>query len=208
MTGRLFIAALAVLGIHAAALMFVGRGMPTELSKPQLALDQMPSRLGSWIGKDIPLDSQVFQAIGAEMAISRQYQNRNGSVDLHSDLFLRYGVRVLHPPELCYSSNGFTVENGETIQIASADKASHDARLLTLSRHNVRCYCIYWYQVGDTTFWNGDDQRRVVQSFRGKNVWPPMIKVMLQATSNSPDDAQSALSALAAQVYSWTRLYH
>jgi hypothetical protein len=182
--------------------------MPSELAQPQLNLDEMPPTFAAWTGKDIPLDPHVFQAIGAEMAIDRRYQNRSTAVDLHSDVFLKYGVRVLHPPELCYSSNGFIVDNADTIEIVGSDKSSHSARLLTLSRDDASIYCLYWYQVGDKTFWNGDDQRRVVQSFRGKKAWPPMLKVMLQTSANSPDEAQKQLKSLADLVYDWTRAYH
>jgi len=208
MTVRILIAAVCLLAIHEMAELLKGRGMPTEPAPLDLRLEEMPLSFDAWTGKDIPLDPHVFQAIGAEMAVNRRYQNRSAAVDLHSDVFTTYGIRVLHPPELCYSSNGFLVEGGETMEISGKDKKAHAARFLTMTRNDQHVYCLYWYQVGDKTFWNGDDQRRVVQSFRGQKFWPPMIKVMLEISANSPDEAQKQLKPLAEPVYDWVCNYH
>jgi hypothetical protein len=207
-TVRLFFSAIVLLGIYGAAESFKGRGMPTELAKPQLKLEQMPKTFDSWKGEDTPLDPQVFQAIGAAMVINRRYQDRRAVVDLHSDVFLDYGVRLPHPPETCYEGNGCVVADGETVQIVSDAKGAHSARLLTLDRAGSRLYCLYWYQVGDVTFWNGDDLRHVVQSFRGQTTWPPMLKIMLQTSADSAEEAQRRLKEVAALVHPWTQQYH
>ena len=204
MTVRLFIAAAAVLGIYAGGELFKDRGMPTEPAHLQLDLDQLPRKFNamerrrktirSWIRKCFRLSAQ-------EQAINRRYRDGRAEVDLHCDVFLKYGVRVLHPPELCYTSNGFAIANSETVEIYADGMRSFPARLLSLDHDGLRVYCLYWYQFGDVTFWTGDDQRRVVHSFRGKEAWPPMIKVMLQTSANSPDEALGRLKSLAAQVY-------
>jgi hypothetical protein len=212
MTVRLFIAAAAVLGIYAGGKLFTGQGMPTEPAQLQLDIEQLPRRFNEWTADDPRLDPRldprIFQAIGAVKAIDRRYRDGQSQVDLHCDVFLNYGVRVLHPPELCYSSNGFTIANGETVEIVGEGTRSHRAQLLTLDHEGQRAYCLYWYQVADTSFWNGDEQRRVVQSFRGRDTWPPMIKVMLQTSANSPEEAVGRLKSLAAQVFAWTSQYH
>ena len=183
--------------------------MPTELAPLQLPLDRMPRTFGSWTGDDVRLDPQLFQAIGAEMVINRRYRDKEAAVELHGDvftkLFMRAGVRTPHQPEECYANNGFIVESSETVRIPTPGDGSQPARLLTLSRDGSRVYCLYWYQVGETTFWNSDNQRRVVQAFRGRPTWPPMIKVMLQTSANSSAEAQQRLTSLAGLVYAWTR---
>ncbi len=212
MTARIYFAALIVLGIFVSAQSLKGRGMPSQLAPLELNLESLPRTLELWKGEDIRLDPQVFRAIGAEMAVNRRYVNRDAVVELHSDVFtnafIQGGVRILHPPELCYAGSGFIAEDSKTIQIPSRDGVSQPARLLTLSHEGTRVFCLYWYQVGDTTFWNSDDQRRVVWSFRGKAAWPPMIKVMLQTSADSPAAAKQKLESLAGPVYAWTRNYH
>ena len=207
LTTRVCLAAATLLGIFGASRALQDRAMPTELAHPRLRMDQMPKTFESWTCGDIDtkLDPRVFEAIGAEMVINRRYQQRQSVVDVHSAVFLRYGVRTLHPPELCYQGIGYMLANMETVQIAEDSRGGHAASLLSLDKDGTRVYCLYWYQVGDSTFWDGDGQRRVVQSFRGQTVWPPMIKVMLQTTANSPEEATMRLKSLAALVYPWTR---
>jgi EpsI family protein len=211
MTARIYIAALALLGAFAAGESLKGHSMPTEAAHPKLPLDTMPFEFGPWTGEDLPLPPDVAQAIGAEMVVNRAYRNKAEFVELHCDVFtdsfMQYGVRVVHSPELCSPISGFVVEDGEMVQIASPGKPSQPARLLTLSREGNPMYCLYWYQVGDTTFWNSDDQRRVVHSFRGRATWPPMIKVMLQTSAGSLAEAEQRLTSLAVLVYPWVTAY-
>jgi hypothetical protein len=208
MTARVCFAGLALLGIYGAAQSLKDRGMPTELAHPQLRLEELPKTFGSWTGDDSPLDPAVFAAIGAEMAINRRYRDDRLIIDMSSAVFLRYGVRVLHPPELCYQGSGYTVADAETVQIEADGSGAHLARLLTLDGKGPPVYCLYWYQIGAATFWDGDEQRRVVRGLSGQTTWPPMIKVMLQTGANSPDEAQGRLKSLASSVYAWTKRYH
>jgi EpsI family protein len=212
MTVRLFVAAIIMFGIYFGAESLKGHGMPSELAHLAVKLDTMPRALGSWRGTDEPLDPQVFRAIGAESAINRAYRDEHVVVNLHiaafTDLFMQDGLQILHSPEVCYPGNGYVIANAETIDFTADDKPAHAARFLTLDHDGMRVYCLYWYQVGTATFWERDGQRRVVQSFRGRATWPPMIKVMLQTAADSPEEAQGRLKNLASLIYPWTREYH
>jgi hypothetical protein len=212
MTTRLFVATISVLGIYFGADSLKGIGMPTEVAHPQFRLEEMPKSFGHWTGEDTALDPELFRAIGAEMAINRRYKDGRVAVDMHADvftdLFLQYGVAIIHSPVNCYPMNGFVVDNSEPVQIESAGNNVHLARLLTLSRDGARVYCLFWYQVGEVTFWNADEQRSVVHTFRGRKTWPPMIKVMLQTSADSPEQAQQRLKPLASSVYAWAREFH
>jgi hypothetical protein len=208
MTTRLALASAALLASFGAALALQGQGMPTELAHPaQRLMQDMPKTFGSWIGTEADLDPRVFKAIGAEMATNRNYEQAQATVSLHCDVFLKYGVRILHPPELCYTSNGYTIASAETVSVPVRG-GPRLARLLTLDRAAQRIYCLFWYQIGDTTFLEGDGQRRAVLALRGQTVWPPMIKVMLQCSARSPEEAATSLKALASLLYPWTRDFH
>ncbi len=209
LTSRLSLAAAALLAIFGAAHALRGWSLPTESARPVQRLSEMPMSFDKWKGEDVDLDPRVVKAIGAEMTVNRRYKNRASAIDLHSDVFLHYGVRdTPHPPEMCYGGAGFAVTNSETLQIADSGQGGHAARLLTLDRDGARVYCLYWYQAGDVTFLDMDGQRRWFQALRGRTIWPPMIKVMLATTARSPDEAATSLTALANLVYPWTRDFH
>jgi EpsI family protein len=207
---RLYLAALALLGIFAVAKALEGRAIPTELAQPRQRLEELPKTFGEWKGEKSPqdLDPRIFKAIGAKMATNRLYRERHGVVSLHCAVFLEYGVRTLHPPELCYQGIGYTVAESQTVSIGVGAGHTRAVRFLALEHGGQREYCLYWYQIGDTTFWDGDGQRRAVLALRGREVRPPLIKVMLATTARSPEEAAASLKDLAESVYPWTRDFH
>jgi EpsI family protein len=206
---RLCLAGLALLGIFAVAKALEGRSMPSELAQPRQRLEELPKTFGEWRGgEEPPPDPRIVAAIGADMSVDRRYQVHQNSIALHCDVFLKYGVRTLHPPELCYQGTGYVISNSETVNVAGGAGHGRAARLLTLDHGGQRQYCLYWYQIGDMTFWDGDGQRRAVQSLRGRMVWPPLIKVMLVTNARTPEEAIATLKDLAEAVYPWTRDFH
>ena len=60
MTTRLFIAALALLGIYAGFRWAAGHGMPTESAPLEMKTEDFPLTLGDWKGEEIALDPDLF----------------------------------------------------------------------------------------------------------------------------------------------------
>ncbi len=80
MTSRLFIAAVALLGIYAGVRWAKDFGMPTQIAPLEMKVQDLPTTLGDWKGEDVALDPDIFTQIGAEMAVDRQYRNQRGGV--------------------------------------------------------------------------------------------------------------------------------
>ena len=76
---------------------------------------------------------------------------------------------------------------------------------MPVQRHGETGYLLYWYQVNGTAYCNGDRQRALLLACRGRPVRPPVVKVMLQTSAATPDEAQKTLQSLAGDVYAWTR---
>ncbi len=213
MTLRVYIAAAILLGISLVAYGLKDRGMPTERASLEMNIQEMPRQLGTWTAEDSPPDPEIFKATGAEMAIDRLYRDKKGNtVSLHSAVFLedfRTGVTgVPHPPEICYPASGYQLAGGETVYLDAESSPSRSARLLTFDKQGQRIYCLFWYQLGGTTYCTGDAQRRLIHTFRGQTTWPPVVKVMLQTAAVDPAEAKSRLTALAALAFDWTRKFH
>ncbi|MGA2616459.1 MAG: exosortase-associated EpsI family protein [Thermoguttaceae bacterium] len=210
MTIRVYVAAAILLGINLVAYALKDRGMPTERASLEMKIQELPRQFGSWTAEDRTLDPRVFKAIGAEMAIDRRYQDtKKNIVDLHTAVFTEYGVRIPHPPEMCYGGAGFRVTDTKTLDLRQDGSAGPPVQLLTLENpQGQTIYCLYWYQIGDATFFTGDGQRKQVRSLRGRTTWPPMIKVMLQTVATTPTEAEERLKALAAPVFAWTKEFH
>jgi EpsI family protein len=217
MIARVCVAIVGLLVIYGAAEKLKGRGMPTELAKPQMTIQEMPKKFGPWTGEDSTLDPEVFKAIGAKEAIDRIYRDKAGAeVTLHSAVFLEYGVQgVPHPPDICYPSAGYHINDSKVIDLIEGEppdgkesKGTHPARLLTFEKDSRIVYCLYWYQFGDATVYDGGAQRKLILGFRGQTTWPPLIKVMLQTSANTPEEAQRRLLDLAAPAFAWTKGFH
>jgi hypothetical protein len=210
---RVYVAAAVLLGIYLAAYGLKDRGMPTEIARPELAIQELPRQLGTWTAEDLALDPEVFKSLGAEMAIDRLYRDKKGNaVSLQSAVFLKNfhrGVQgLIHPPEVCYPAAGYHAVDGETVYLDAEGSPSRSARLLTFEKQGQRICCLYWYQLGGTTYCTGDAQRRLIRGLRGQTTWPPVVKVMLETTAVNPAEAKSQLLALAALAFDWTCKFH
>ena len=165
-------------------------------------------RIGKWTGEDIAVDERITQATGAEVTVDRLYRNAaEQAVMAHCAMFQKFGVRILHSPEECYAGNGFQIVHSTLVRLPLESQTEITARLLTLERKGETVYVLYWYQFNDRSFVDGDGQRRVFLTFRGKKFRPPLIKVMLQAKAPSGDAAKGLLSDMALPLFQWTSQY-
>jgi Protein of unknown function (DUF3485) len=71
-------------------------------------LAEIPMTLGSWVGKDIPLDPIIARATGSVDHIQRMYQNTITGQRI--ELIFLYGPSsqmFIHAPDVCYPGSGF-----------------------------------------------------------------------------------------------------
>jgi EpsI family protein len=210
MSARLFVAAFTVLGIYFGANSLKGGGMPTEMAHPHLQIEEMPKTFGGWTGEDTALNPEMFRAIGAAMAINRNYRDQQGNtISMHSAVFQDSGMRDLpHSPEICYPASGFRIVESRDIYLNSDKQSANPVRLITLERDGQKIYCLFWYQFGDKSFCDTYAHRRVILGLRGQKTWPPLVKVMLQSNSDSPQRAEQLLKNLAESIFAWSKDFH
>ncbi len=108
---------LVIVGLTIPQIRMTDRFGETNISAEQKAklLDNVPRKIGDWVGEDMAVDRTVAQTAGAQGAISRQYRNiRTGE---KVDLWLIVGHArpiSVHTPDICYRASGFemrAVEN-------------------------------------------------------------------------------------------------
>jgi len=87
------------------------------------ALAKLPLSIGSWSGRDVPLDASVIRATDTDAHVHRTYDRGRTSVGL----FVAYGIRTRdlapHRPEVCYPGAGWTLQQAEPTRV-SIDDAS------------------------------------------------------------------------------------
>jgi len=106
---------------------------------PSLApgtLEQLPLRIGEWVGQDVPLDEAVVAATDTDAHLSRRYSRHNGLEAVW--FYLAYGVNARdlmpHRPEVCYTGNGWTLMDRATVQLPLSNGAKLPCNAFQFSR--------------------------------------------------------------------------
>jgi EpsI family protein len=210
MTNRLFIAAALIACTYAGTEYFRAFGLPTQTKTPEPPLSEMPGLLGNWQNSAEHTVAMELQGeSGAAMEAVRAYRDPAGHlISLYVGAFEKYGYRMPHPPELCYTGQGWHIVNAEPLVLPGGGGASVFTRFETLQHGGQEICLLYWYQIKDMTFYDGDGQRRAVWKLRGQKTWPPMVKVMLRTSAADPDQAKELLKSLAVPAKAWIDQIH
>ena len=189
MTIRALVAAAIVAGIFAGARMLDGGGIPTTSTPPQQDLDDLPRQLGDWQGEDLPdMDVELSHTVSV---LNRQYTNSAGkTVTLHATVSVfSSSWRLPHVPLKCYKSGGHTILATKIVEIELPDGQEIPAKLMTVELEGRRSYVFYWYHVGDRIVHDQREMQYAAWTMRGKDAWPPVLKLML--TNAAPDEYQA-----------------
>jgi hypothetical protein len=127
-------------------------------------------------------------------------------VNLHATVAVfTNGWTLPHPPPRCYTGNGYTILETKTLDVERPDGTTIPVVLMTVELAGKRSYVLYWYQVGERIIHDGEEMRRLSWTMRGKDAWPPMVKVMLTTAAPEEYEAVARLESIAALLAEWTR---
>jgi len=80
---------------------------PVVLERP---LSSVPSRIGSWVGQDMPIEQRVLEVAGTDDHVNRRYVDRDSGQVV--DFYLAYTARPAnmlgHRPRVCYPAHGWS----------------------------------------------------------------------------------------------------
>jgi hypothetical protein len=212
-TTRFLVPAVLVALIYGGLWTIQGRGMPTECDPPQRSLAELPRTLdtpgGPWVGESVPMDPEMFAHTGAEEIVDLTFQRSASEVVLlHSAVYLVADLSLPHPPRECYIGAGHQLVAEEDLEIAvPGQPAPVRARLLTADREGQRAYVLYWYQIGDRVVLDRDDVRDAAKILRGKETWPPRLKMMLHTNQTDRGLAIEQLQSVAAPLMAWAKTF-
>jgi hypothetical protein len=173
--------------------------LPSTARPLRQALGQLPLALGRSTGKDVPVESNVLDAVGAEQQVDRLYTGMDGTtVSVHCASFRPTEEWTPHPPAVCYRTTGWSLLESSTRSLP--DRPQARIGLMTCEQSGGRVTVAYWYQMGDRTYDDRSSARSVRRSQWGRKEWPPLIKTLLQ-TDDVGNDAETRLVELASQIY-------
>jgi EpsI family protein len=103
-------------------------------------MDQFPSQIGDWTGREVPLDKAIVRATDTDAHLSRAYSRHDGLDSVY--LYIACGVKARdlmpHRPEVCYTGNGWTLEVRRSIEVPLSDGSKLPCNLLQFSKGALR----------------------------------------------------------------------
>jgi hypothetical protein len=116
-------------------------------------LAMLPMRVGSWVGRDEPIASEILQRAQADEYINRVYEDVShpGHVLRLWVNFSHYGLNLRHSPEVCLPSGGWSKVESRTrvIQLKRASGVMFVSRLSYAQGDEVQDLTFWYYIFGE-----------------------------------------------------------
>jgi EpsI family protein len=145
-----FIVAVIILTLTACGVLFM------DFLKKAPALDvkllEFPMQVGEWAGKEMPMDKRVYEILGTDKVLLRQYADNKDERVWIAVVYGEQNRQSFHPPEYCYLGGG-NVEllDKETAKIVISGQKSMDVNKLIFLMGNYKQLVLYWFTAGDLT---------------------------------------------------------
>ena len=150
----------------------------------------VPKKIGSWTGVDIPVEEEVQERSGAVNFVSRRYTNSvNGQT---VDLWLIIGHSrdiIRHTPDICYASSGFHPQ-GSTLRHTVYYGDDKEARFFTSKFHKEdelvrRMDRVFWaWNHPDIEKWDSPENARYHYGMSTRTLY----KMYFTSTVKSDED--------------------
>jgi hypothetical protein len=128
------IGVLALIGFTVAEARMSGRFQGSDMTEEQFAalLKNVPTKIGDWVGEDLPVEDQVKKTAGARGYVSRSYKNAITGETVTVWLIVGHSKDVVrHTPDVCYPSSGFKTVSPENSLQTFAFEGQPEANFYT-----------------------------------------------------------------------------
>jgi EpsI family protein len=112
-------------------------------------LSQVPSMIAGWTGRDVPIDQDSLEVLGAGDFLSRVYTQDGGAQPI--GLFIGYFPTqrtgaTIHSPKNCLPGAGWVFESSQYVDLTDANGKPHRVGEYIIGNGDNRQFVIYWYQ--------------------------------------------------------------
>lgn len=114
-------------------------------------LKQIPMEIGDWEGEDLEVSQREVEILGTNAILARRY-NKPGVEPVYLSIVYSEKRRgTSHPPDVCYTGDGWTITTKSTRVITPSDGENFVVNSRLLTKNNLYFEnMIFWYQTGET----------------------------------------------------------
>lgn len=143
-----FIIAVILLALTSAGVFYLSslKKMPVM----SVRLLDFPLQIGEWKGRDLPMNKQVYEILGTDKVLLREYANARNEVVWLAVVYGEQKRQSFHPPEYCYLGSG-NVEllDKDKIAIEFDEGSSMTVNKLLFQMGKYKHLVFYWFTAGD-----------------------------------------------------------
>lgn len=155
--------------------------VPQNTEKTKVELDNFPNRIGEWSGKDVKVDYRTYEILNPDGLLYKEYTNKNGE---KVQLVIVLGLNKresFHPPEVCYSGGGGTVDTKTVEKVALLNNQILEVNKLVVenTRDKSRQLALFWFTAGNQHFASYYKQQIAIvwNELKTRNSWGSLIRV-------------------------------
>ncbi len=143
-----FIVTIVLLALAGCGVLFI-----TSLKKApvlDVKLLEFPMQVGEWTGKEMPMDKRVYEILGTDKVLLRQYADKKDEKVWLAVVYGEQNRQSFHPPEYCYLGGGnVELMDRDTIKLKLDDQNSIGANKLIFQMGKYKQLVLYWFTAGD-----------------------------------------------------------
>lgn len=168
--------------------------VPQNAAKTGIALDSFPVKTAGWTGKDIPVSARSLELLKPDGLLFREYTSSSGE---KVELVIIAGLNKresFHPPEVCYSGDGSSIESKTLHRFSVADKETLEVNRLSVThkKDNHTQAVFFWFTAGKQNYANYYRQQSAIvwEEFKSRQSWGSLVRVSVlrRAQGSRTDD--------------------
>jgi exosortase D (VPLPA-CTERM-specific) len=170
-------------------------------------LNSLPLQVGAWAGRNVGIDQQTLEILGAGDFLLRDYENASAAqppIALYIAYFPTQKTGdTIHSPSNCLPGAGWVPLQRKVVQLPRGDGTSFPANQYVVAKGGERQLVLYWYLAHDrvvaSEFWA--KYYLVADSIRLNRSDGALIRLTTPMfRGESPDAAQARLMGLGSEI--------
>ena len=166
-----------------------------------LHTQNIPMRIGSWYGRDIPMGERTYDVLETRDAFMREYTSSIGERASLTVVFAQNNRKVAHPPEVCLAGGGWSRTDRDIHSVVAGDRTLRFNGII-LQKGSEKQVVLYLYKAGSKLTPNYYSQQLniIVNGMFRKDTSSVLIRISCRSDDRDVETSSRLLSKFAGEV--------